>query len=248
MQGTSPFMAIATLQKKKVLQNPAHDLESIYYVLLYFCLKYTRPGVTRPLKAIDDWFMQVSFEWIGLKKKYQLENIDSLLEQLEPFFADLSGCLRELWDVLFEPEYTPKGHVWRDLDQCVGTHDGMLHILEATLLGLPDVDPVAASPPLTKSLKPPLARKSSTKSLKPPLTKPNSRKQSSTRKKLSSSRQAPSAPVPSSSQQPPSRRSLSLRKRRAQDSPPREDSDSGVQPVGRSRERAKRVRSNTKRA
>jgi len=203
MQGTSPFMAIAMLRKNKVLQNPAHDLESIYYVLLYFCLKYTRPGVTRPLKAIDDWFMRVSFEWIGLKKKYQLENIDGLLEQLEPYFADLSGCLRELWDVLFEPEYTPRGNVWRNLDECVGTHDGMLHILEATFLELPDVDPVAA-PPLTKSLKPPLARKSSTKSLKPPLTKPNSRKQSSTRKKLPSSRQAPSTPEPSSSQQPPS--------------------------------------------
>ena len=136
MQETLPFMAIAMLQKNKVLQNPAHDLESIYYVLLYFCLKYTRPGVMRPLKDINDWFMHMSFQWIGLKKKDQLENIDVLLEQLEPYFADLSSCLRELWNVLFTPKYTPRGNVWRDLYQCVGTHDGMLHILEATFLGV----------------------------------------------------------------------------------------------------------------
>ena len=130
------------------------------------------------------------------------------------------------------PKYTVKGKAVRDLYDCVGTHDGMLCVLEANFVWLPDmdslVDPVAVPPPLTK--------KSSAKPLRPTLSswkQSSSHKQShkrSSSKQPSSSRQAPLVLEPSSSQPPPSQHSLSLRKHWAQD-PPHEDSDSGFQLV-----------------
>ena len=62
-----------------------------------------RPGVVRSLEAVDEWFMRVSFYWIALKKKEQLEDIESLLDNIPPYFADPTACLRELWDVLSCP-------------------------------------------------------------------------------------------------------------------------------------------------
>jgi hypothetical protein len=206
--------------------------------------------VTRNLEAVDKWFMCVSFSWIEFKKRDQLENIDSLLDNLEPYFANLTACLRELWDVLFTAEQMAKGKVWRDLHDCVGTHDGMLRVLEANFAWLPDidppVDPVAAPPLLTK--------KSSTKSLRPTLTSQKqssyfkqSCKQSLSKQLSSSSRQTLLALEPSSSQQPPpSQHSMSMCKHWAHDDPPHEDSDPDFQLVDRRKERVKCSCSNPK--
>jgi hypothetical protein len=68
--------------EKQIKQRPAHDLDSIFYILLYICTLYKGPGGTKRSSddleemssvAINDWFvMHKRFRDLADKKRGQL--------------------------------------------------------------------------------------------------------------------------------------------------------------------------------
>ena len=142
---------------KQIKQKPTHDLESIFYVLLYICTLYKGPdGMKRSLGdmeemssvAINDWFvMHKRFRDLADKKRGQLSRFESrFLSRFPPYFHDLRSCMSHLWDVLFPSPTGSAGDPVRDLSSCMGTHEGMLEVLRATCSQLPDEDVVEADP------------------------------------------------------------------------------------------------------
>jgi hypothetical protein len=70
VQGMTPFMSWAILMAESgmhapVKHRPVHDIESIFYVMLYFCMQFKGPGIRRMPKDIkalmpfvfNDWFL-----------------------------------------------------------------------------------------------------------------------------------------------------------------------------------------------
>ena len=50
VQGTTPFMSWSILMAESgmhlpVKHRPVHDIESIFYVMLYFCMQFKGPGI-----------------------------------------------------------------------------------------------------------------------------------------------------------------------------------------------------------
>ena len=147
---------------KQIKQKPTHDLESIFYVLLYICTLYKGPdGMKRSpgdleamsSVAINDWFvMHNRFRDLADKKKGQLSQFESrFLNRFPPYFCDLRTCMSNLWDVLFPSPTGDADDPMRDLSSCVGTHEGMMNILRATYDMLPDEDVVEADSVLASS-------------------------------------------------------------------------------------------------
>jgi len=142
---------------KQIKQKPTHDLESIFYVLLYICTLYKGPDGTKRSPgdmeemssvAINDWFvMHKRFRDLADKKKGQLSQFEScFLSRFPPYFHDLRSCMSHLWDVLFpSPTGNADDPMW-DLSSCMGTHEGMLEVLRAIYGQLPDEDVVEADP------------------------------------------------------------------------------------------------------
>jgi len=135
-------------------QKPMHDLESLFYVMLYICMKLKGPknlkrtkedlvGITIP---IDQWFlMYPRHRELEEKKRAQLEYIETrFFSKFAPYFHELVDCMRSWWDVLFPP-IAPN---FRRLRDGRGTHDGVLKVLRQTYEKLPDYDMDAPSPSL----------------------------------------------------------------------------------------------------
>jgi hypothetical protein len=226
-------MSMEVLKNDDIVQKPAHDLESVFYVLLYFCMQYKGPGMCRDKTDINKltsycigtWFEPNTFDILALRKRDHLEDISKrFVAKFDPYFADLSDCMLQLWDVLFPPDMTAKGIKYRGLFKCEATHDGMLKILRHTYHNLPEVDPpappsAAVAKPTASTRKPPTCKKSQ---------KASSQAASSSRAAFSS-RKASSSRNASSSRQvsPPETRSSNGRKRHAPDAP---DDPIGAQP------------------
>jgi hypothetical protein len=143
-------MSMEILRKEVVLHKATHDLESIFYVLLFFCLKYKGPGLARQKEdivaltsyCIGQWFQPFSFDLLALKKRDHLEDFHHhFIKKFNPYFADLGDYVSQLWDILFPPEITGKGRELRDLFNCDATHEAMIEVLQAAYDMLPDVDP-----------------------------------------------------------------------------------------------------------
>ena len=142
---------------KEIKQRPTHDLESIFYVLLYICTLYKGPDDLKRSAAdleemssvaINDWFvMQKRFRDLADKKKGQLSQFETrFLRRFPPYFYDLCICLSHLWDVLFPSPTGEADDPKRDLSLCVATHEGMLEVLHVIYNELPDKDVVEADP------------------------------------------------------------------------------------------------------
>lgn len=149
-------MAIAVLEsidKVQIQQKPVHDLESIFYVLLYLCLKFKGPGNLKRLPEdipkdismpIDSWFKhQHRFRELGERKRGQLDSFhDRFADRFSPYFQDLRQCMIDLFDVLFPPEelkVLENTHVRLFMD-CKATHNAMLQVLDNVYKKLPDID------------------------------------------------------------------------------------------------------------
>ncbi|KIM73761.1 hypothetical protein PILCRDRAFT_14983, partial [Piloderma croceum F 1598] len=158
--GTGPFMAIEVLRhadSQAIIQKPNHDLESIFYVLLCFCLRYNGPHGQRanlgPMPVDKFYLANESYDSLATWKTGVLfEYEDQVLRHIPPYFADLKECLRQLFDRIFCPRQGagPNGDVvvLRAFHKNDATHDAMLEVLENTLAQLPDVDTV---PPRTSA-------------------------------------------------------------------------------------------------
>jgi hypothetical protein len=160
IQGTGPFMSIEVLHNagdKQIKQKPSHDLESIFYVLLYICTFFKGPdGMRRnhvdleemSSVAINDWFvMHKRFRDLADKKKGQLSQFETrFLNRFPSYFRDLRTCMNDLWNVLFPTPIGVADNLIRDLSSCVATHDGMLEVLRIAYDQLPGEDVVETDP------------------------------------------------------------------------------------------------------
>ena len=130
---------------RDIKQKPAHDLESMFYILLYICLLFKGPGNTK--KTASDWAHLPSMpitEWFGVhqrfrdladKKAAHLLEIDTrFFDRFPAYFMDLCNCMSQLWNVLFPSQ---GDELLRNLGSCKGTHEEMLKILQLTYKQLP---------------------------------------------------------------------------------------------------------------
>ncbi|KAG6840910.1 hypothetical protein C0991_003252 [Blastosporella zonata] len=116
--GTAPFMAIPVLIHA-LEHQPGFDLESLVYVMIYFCTHYSQLGPTlirqHGLFDKDDryapiasWFLGVgNFQDLGNMKigqmHFSLEH--QVLSYLSPFFHLIRPIIRKLWVILY-PSFT----------------------------------------------------------------------------------------------------------------------------------------------
>ena len=146
-------MAIEVLTNadhSSIVQKPKHDLESIFYVLLCFCFRYSG---ARGIKAVyeeemslDKWyFANQSYDSLATWKSgtlYEFEN--RVMRFLPSYFNNLKSCLYQLFDCVFTPHtYTiPEGKIrlLRAFNDNDATHASMLKILEDVVINLPDDD------------------------------------------------------------------------------------------------------------
>jgi serine/threonine protein kinase len=141
--GTGPFMALEVLKNaggEQTQQKPRHDLESIFYVLLYICMKLKGPNnMKRTVEdngglpmTIDSWFSPgITFRDLRDKKIGQLFEFETrFINKFMPYFFDLRGCVSQLWNHIYPLRK-------QEDDVCVGTHKGMLSILQETFEALP---------------------------------------------------------------------------------------------------------------
>jgi hypothetical protein len=153
-------MAIEVLchaDSQAIIQKPNHDLESIFYILLCFCLRYDGPHGQRvnlgPMPVDKFYLANESYDSLATWKTGVLfEYEDWVLRHIPPYFADLKECLCQLLDHVFCPHQGtgPNGDivVLRAFHKNDATHDVMLEVLENMLAQLPDVDTV---PPCTSA-------------------------------------------------------------------------------------------------
>lgn len=110
--------------------QPCHDLESILYVILYFCTYFKGPGLLRTSTDFPDmhsiplesWFRQQPLKQLGRDKIGALATAEiSILAKFTPYWADFVPFARRLISTCF-PDF-------RDLKSKL-THDNVAKILE----------------------------------------------------------------------------------------------------------------------
>jgi serine/threonine protein kinase len=140
LQGTAPFMSIELLTEEgKIRHDTYHDLESLFFVLIYLCTNLSGPGTIRSQKELEvfsviplsSWFRASSnlFE-VGLYKAGAMCKFRaSILDFFAPYFDDLKPCMKQLFKAMYHK--TP-GHPARIL------HATMIDIFTNTLESLAD--------------------------------------------------------------------------------------------------------------
>jgi hypothetical protein len=113
IQGTPPFIANAVLLR---LQQHAgnHDLESIFYTLIYALTAFKGPGIRRNQSDMDalssipvlKWFdtsiMDNSFKDMARLKMGHLSDFeDTILSKMDDYFQPLSPFLKTLFHEFF---------------------------------------------------------------------------------------------------------------------------------------------------
>ena len=138
--GTVPFMAIEILHDgSKTKNRPTHDLESLFYVLLWICSNYSGPNnsIRNDPKYKDmpilSWVDNIrSLDQISDTKAGHISNeehfTNRILDYYPPYFEDLKPCSSELRGL-----FAVSDHNNRRKDV---THDEVLVILRRTLRNL----------------------------------------------------------------------------------------------------------------
>src|ERR1700677_3140039 len=144
MQGTGPFMSVSVLYGAAagdVKHRPCHDLESIFYVLLYVCTFFKAASKTKarntssaPMKS---WFDgHIGFRLIADLKSGQIHQFNTRLSNsVTPEFQDLITYLSAMFECLF-----PQGDWGRDLMASTATHVQMKQALQKVYGLLSDQD------------------------------------------------------------------------------------------------------------
>ena len=147
-------MAIELLMKSSKIRHASHhDLESLFFVLIYICTNLSGPSVVRSVEELSKlssiplsaWFRpSFSLHDIGIAKAGALclfeENI---LTPFAPYFNDLKPCVMKLFKEIYgqNPPGVPKPI----------THDRMIEIFTETLNSLPPHEPQFQLPSVTSS-------------------------------------------------------------------------------------------------
>ena len=126
------------LKGNKVTHHPAHNLNSLFYVLTFICTNLTGPNTPCSLDELLNfsslpmaaWFMpDTSFEGLATSKLGIAHAFESrIVDHFSPYFTDIKPCVMELFKTLY-----PDGpQITSSL-----THDRMIEIFTATLEKLP---------------------------------------------------------------------------------------------------------------
>lgn len=135
-------MAIELLMGgKNVTHSPSHDLESLFYVLIFICTNLEGPGTPRSLESliaftslpIASWFVpETSFEGLATDKLGVAHAFEKrILKYFSPYFSDIKPCVRELFVAMYPNGPQLKSSL---------THDRMIEIFTTTLESLPSPD------------------------------------------------------------------------------------------------------------
>ena len=135
-------MAVELLMEEKaVTHRPAHDLESLFYVLIYICTNLGGPNTPRSLDEllkfrsipIATWFApEASFDSLATSKLGVAHAFERrVVDRFSPYFTDIKPCVMELFHAMY-----PTG----PQIQSALTHDRMIDIFTATLNKLPSID------------------------------------------------------------------------------------------------------------
>lgn len=140
LQGTVPFMSVSVLHATgQITQQACHDLESMFYVMIYVFTIYKGPGVKRTdteLAAIAPsiyslWFAHDPFIQLAYSKVGHMADFDNVIKDFTPYFSNLGSLMIQLRAVVFGG--TSAFH-------CTATHDKMLDILRPAFDQLSDRD------------------------------------------------------------------------------------------------------------
>ncbi|KAK7013916.1 hypothetical protein R3P38DRAFT_2545724 [Favolaschia claudopus] len=132
--GTLPFMATQVLKQGPSLaqHQPHHDLESLFYVLIWICVHYVGPdNAERQNFDVRDtdlrlWVSGESYEAIGATKQATIQDEawwpQKVLFWFAPYFEPLKPCINE----------------WRQLvlDSTKLTHKNVLAVLDKAVVSL----------------------------------------------------------------------------------------------------------------
>jgi hypothetical protein len=137
MQGTLPFMAIEILEGETSGHGSHHDLESMFYVLVWICVFYRGPNNSPRFRPLDEktagWtgISDVTMTLVAMAKTavFTISNgFDKYIKaNAATYFNDLIPCLQELRPIFFD-------------DASPATHEQMIEILERHRNKLPEVD------------------------------------------------------------------------------------------------------------
>jgi hypothetical protein len=117
MQGTPPFMAVDVLLNRST-HNVTHDLESVFYVLLFICTHLDGPlgairkpplygdnGDTKKPYLMKSWINQANFNSLELLGYVKIAQVvlfpDKLLDDISPYFSPLKKHIEGLRKALF---------------------------------------------------------------------------------------------------------------------------------------------------
>jgi hypothetical protein len=124
-----------------VPHRPSHDLESLFYVLVFICTNLEGPGTVRSLDDLLEftslpmaaWFVaEASYESLGTNKLGLAHAFEKrIVDRFAPYFTDLKPCIMALFHAMY-----PNG----PKVETALTHDGMTKILTETLEKLPPHD------------------------------------------------------------------------------------------------------------
>jgi hypothetical protein len=129
------------LEGEGVMHRPSHDLESLFYVLVFICTNLEGPSTPRLLDdllgftslPLTAWFTAgASLESLGTNKLGLAHAFERrVVGRFAPYFTDLKPCVMALFHAMY-----PNGPQIKS----VLTHDGMIKIFTETLEKLPPHD------------------------------------------------------------------------------------------------------------
>jgi hypothetical protein len=95
----------------EIINTPQHDLESLFYNLVWICSLYAAPGVLRNLDKNSTSNDVIILKWNEVKDSKEVGEIkrshlsyggSKLAACFTPYFASLRGCCIELLDAIFQ--------------------------------------------------------------------------------------------------------------------------------------------------
>jgi hypothetical protein len=151
-------MSIELLMSGSNVEHSAkHDLESVFYVLLYICTMYAGPGKLRINPGLEDathpfgnWLDKTDIDWhaiAALKSSSFNDPVHTknvVFKHVHPYFSPLVPMLNSLCDTVYTSFKVdgPNGPevVQRGTTRPCGTHAAVLDVLKAAFDELPDRD------------------------------------------------------------------------------------------------------------
>ena len=135
-------MAVELLLKgNKVTHCHSHDLESLFYVLIFICTNLTGPNTPCSLDELLNflslpmaaWFIpDTSFNGLATSKLGIVHAFEShVIDHFSPYFTNIRQCVMELFQALYPDSPQINSAL---------THDRMIEIFTATLEKLPFPD------------------------------------------------------------------------------------------------------------